>query len=195
MNHIEGLANFLARCRDRGGDASRELMLNRSGWNGNINVDGAPTTIRARLHAPIERGFWSSIEPGVRTLLRSAMKLPGCVTYSSCQGHAPCDGDSMRLMHVGLLLEDGETAHRCLTRLEQAVDAFLAIYQGADATVCVAPGEVTTEGPSLRCIDILLPSQSGRWELYGPERTGAAEVLTACLDRANATADSWRMSR
>src|SRR5688572_12832858 len=104
-NHVTGLAEFRAAwdlAKARKGIPGTD---NKVSADGRVNIDGDAECLAAAIYTPADEEFYAAVEVGVRPLVMFCVNELDCITYTSCEGHAPtADGYSPR--RVGILPRD-----------------------------------------------------------------------------------------
>lgn len=111
-NYMEEMDDFVAAWTRADHDYNiAQVSMGRSSL-GNINTVGSEASYDAPSLTPHHVQFSDSIEPGIRRLVESVIRL-GWRTYTSCEGHLPSGpSERGRQRHVGLIPRDhAEEAH------------------------------------------------------------------------------------
>jgi hypothetical protein len=157
VNHINGLNKFMERWDSTSlGRVKSKKDYHKSNI-GNLNRDGTPSCINARIYTKKESQFENSIEPGVRSLVLKLIDKLDCITYSSCEGHlGTVDGHTYFMCRqVGILprtlIEFGYllTIARSIAKLTNQNVPFDFVE------VVVQSRFVTSEDTTRPCLDII----------------------------------------
>jgi len=180
VNAVSGLTQFRAewdaRQRHDGPVAEPE-------GEGPINVEGSARCSSAAIFTPAAPEFRGSIEARVRPLVLFLVEQLGCITYSSCEGHPPEGDAAMRGRHVGILPRDEADRTRLCAVLVAAAAAASPADDRELVDLVIREDVITSDGPDVRCIDIIFVAGSYDWPDYAAK---VESVQSALLDRLRA---------
>jgi hypothetical protein len=181
-NHVSGLAQFLKKW-----DAKRRIDIsikNARGAGGHVNLEGSAACFTSHIFTPADPEFVDAIEAGVRDLVLLLIDDLNCITYSSCEGHAPVGQNPLRQRHVGVLPRNAEEYDRLLQRFRSAADATHRNCQCETVRVHIKEALITTDGPDVRCIDILFAAVTSDWAAYSRSLEPAYREFLTCLEHS-----------
>lgn len=179
INQITGLRRFLESWDNFPHNSSARVPV-KKGRLGNVNLDGKSGSLAASLtrHHP---QFFESLEDGVRDLVVCLVERLGCITYSSCAGHASEDGQSiLRERNVDIVPRDAEEYQVLKELLLEALSANDVTSQH----VSVRLNETVLESDDLEvdCLDIQFFARTKSAELYFAEVDEVYESLLRTVE-------------
>lgn len=169
MNYLEGLEDLV-----KGWDAILDenvpeftqphAVENRCGLEANHFPSITPVQIATRRHPQ----FDEFIESGVRSLVRSLIDRLNCITYSSCEGHCVQGvlDSKFSFRHVGILPRSRDEWARFQLVLTTVASAVNAASSNGVVRVVIERREITTNGPSRQCIDLIFAAETGSSQEY-----------------------------
>jgi hypothetical protein len=165
----------------------------RASESGNINIAGTDGASLSMIFLPWQEGFFETIEPGVRDLVRFFAFQLDYITYTSCEGHWYRDRGAGDERHVGIL-------PRTEAEKSMALNGFAAVgYEWnrrcahSPITIAAMHGTVKDDQARLPTLDLYLAKRNGAsWHSYFSVLDTASrrldEILKYCNDRGLLTA-------
>jgi hypothetical protein len=164
-NHVDGLHHFI-KCWDKAHDelnAESNSFIQRH--VGNINIKESNYCFKAtNIYAKWEPEFERSIESEVRELVLCLIEKLHCITYSSCAGHK-YKHRKFSLRHVGIVPRNSLEYNSLLKVLRLVAKVTNRNINNNHNTVndkkingvklIISEDIVTSDGPSMPCIDII----------------------------------------
>ncbi len=180
-NYVSGLSDFRAAW-DKAKARKRSSASNKVSAEGHVNLDGDEACPAAAIYTPADEEFFAAVEPGVRPLVMHLIDALDCITYTSCEGHAPtADGWSPR--RVGILPRDAADYTRIYEALDRAVKATKTDVDPRVVELRIVEHTLASEGPDLPCIIVLFDCSTD-WAAYVEK---VDSVMNAFLDALKAT--------
>ena len=164
MNHMDGLDAFVKRWQTREKSPERASEGNKVGASGHINVLGSGGTTSAYILTPWDPAFVGVLETGVRDLVLALHLDLGCITYSSCEGHAG-ESESYTFREVGIFPRDAREDRRLfevLTRCAHVTNETT----NSPVKVSVEPRWLSTDRGERACIVLCFAAEVLLAETY-----------------------------
>jgi hypothetical protein len=188
-NRVGGIARFRGRW-DEQKRQDRGTLRNSWGVGGHINLEGSAVCFSSLIFTPADPEFMQSIENGVRELVGVLIDEIDCITYSSCEGHAPADSSPMRLRHVGILPRDSEQYVQLAGLLQTAAEGAHAKCASGTVRIAINRTVINTDGPDVPGIDVFFTDATGDWSFYSKD---VGPVYRELIGQLNDLAPAFRL--
>jgi hypothetical protein len=164
-NHVSGLIQF---CENWDGGKRRmgASLNNAQSAGGHVNRDGSAACFSSLIFTPADPEFVDAIEGGARDLVLLLIEGLNCITYSSCEGHAPAGQNPMRQRHVGVLPRTAEEDVHLVRLFRNAAEATHRNRGRETVHIHIKETILTTDGPDVPCIDIVFAAVTPDWVAY-----------------------------
>jgi hypothetical protein len=164
-NHVDGLHHFIKYWDKAHDELNAESNRFIQSHVGNINTKESNYCFKAtNIYAKWEPEFERSIESEVRELVLCLIEKLHCITYSSCAGHK-YKNRNFSLRHVGIVPRNSLEYNSLLKVLRLVAKVTNRNINNNHNTVndkkingvklIISEDIVTSDGPSMPCIDII----------------------------------------
>jgi hypothetical protein len=190
-NNFRGARQFMHRWdffKTHEAPSARGLMRTqvRESETGNINTAGTDRSSLSMIFLPWQDGFFDTIEPGVRDLVRFFVFQLDFITYTSCEGHWYRDRDMADERHVGILPRTEIEKVTALNGFTHVAGEWAKRGSHLPITIAVMHGTVRDDHAHLPTLDLYLARRKGAsWHSYFSTLDAASRQLDEILGHCN----------